>query len=233
MAVRRSMVCLNNFANNMFQLFRPNFTKTISGKENVYSLTDSVLASLCGDSKVFERVPFSKLDYPKRWSVCQSHIVSPNIKYSNDLHVMSNTGKHQNFTSMLFPLFMRFMCSSSSHQQNALIVARNFSTLTPRRDKTVVLQRSITGTSINSWRRKHSMPKVPPTRIMSIYDMERSITDEEAAKLFVYALKPSERKYLFHELARFHGEQAVETSKCTLFYITIYVSAINIFVWVT
>lgn len=56
-----------------------------------------------------------------------------------------------------------------------------------------------------SIRMKHTKPKVPPSRINNIYDIEGAITDEEAAKQFVYALNTNERKHLYAELARFHG----------------------------
>ncbi|BFY99660.1 hypothetical protein BsWGS_02699 [Bradybaena similaris] len=85
---------------------------------------------------------------------------------------------------------------------------RNFSTLVPYEKKTVSFQQTPHTVSVST-RRKHSLPKVPPTRMMSVYDIERVITDEEAAKEFVYALKASERKFLYEELARFHGDTAI------------------------
>ncbi|XP_059151686.1 transmembrane protein 65-like, partial [Physella acuta] len=55
-------------------------------------------------------------------------------------------------------------------------------------------------------RKKHTKPRVPPTRINNVYDIEGPITDAEIAKQFVYSLNSAERKHLYAELARFHGD---------------------------
>ncbi|XP_055886495.1 transmembrane protein 65-like isoform X3 [Biomphalaria glabrata] len=58
---------------------------------------------------------------------------------------------------------------------------------------------------------KHTMPRVPPTRMNGVYEIEGAITDREAAKQFVYALNINERKHLYEELANFHGESVTLT----------------------
>lgn len=60
--------------------------------------------------------------------------------------------------------------------------------------------------SITFTRKKHTKPRVPPTRINNVYDIEGPITDAEIAKQFVYSLNSAERKHLYAELARFHGD---------------------------
>ncbi|KAH9495168.1 Transmembrane protein 65 [Bulinus truncatus] len=59
------------------------------------------------------------------------------------------------------------------------------------------------GFSISNIRQKHTMPRVPRTRMNGVYEIEGAITDEEAARQFVYALNINERKHLYAELAKF------------------------------
>ena len=55
---------------------------------------------------------------------------------------------------------------------------------------------------------KHTKPKVPPTKIARVYDYEGTITDEQAAEEFVFALKASERQHLYAELSKYQGLKA-------------------------
>ncbi|CAG5116146.1 unnamed protein product [Candidula unifasciata] len=117
--------------------------------------------------------------------------------------------KHRCTNSTLFSGLNVRKFSDVSHPANALITSRNVPTLVPCGKKSAFLLHALREVSVICCRMKHSLPKVPPTRMMSVYDIERAITDEEAAKEFVYALKASERKFLYEELARFHGDTSI------------------------
>ncbi|XP_035826405.1 transmembrane protein 65 [Aplysia californica] len=69
----------------------------------------------------------------------------------------------------------------------------------------------LTGAKL-SHRRKHTKPSIPPTRIMRLYSIHGAITDAGSAKEFVYALDKNERRHLYAELARFHGDEALSVS---------------------
>ena len=60
-------------------------------------------------------------------------------------------------------------------------------------------------------REKHTRASVPftYTRITRSYSIHGSISDEETAKDFVYSLDSNERKHLYAELARFHGDEVL------------------------
>ncbi|KAK6990904.1 Transmembrane protein 65, partial [Biomphalaria glabrata] len=89
---------------------------------------------------------------------------------------------------------------------------RNFSTYTRHwGDKGLPLLACFSRPTAAALRCKHTMPRVPPTRMNGVYEIEGAITDREAAKQFVYALNINERKHLYEELANFHGESVTLT----------------------
>ncbi|CAL1547471.1 unnamed protein product [Lymnaea stagnalis] len=120
---------------------------------------------------------------------------------------------NMNFSRNIFTSSFRMWPAVASHS-NSFSKKKSVSDLLPGRLTSFSAGQNAMLTPVTSHliahparsiRMKHTKPKVPPSRMNNVYDIEGAITDEEAAKQFVYALNTNERKHLYAELARFHG----------------------------
>lgn len=241
MAFKRSMCVLKRCISTVIERRGQNLTAENWGKDSVYGLTKTPVssswycnnASSLGGTVESRNVRLNTVHHPVSLTVTLlnsvnsevNQVVRVNSEVNQVVSFSSSSGRFPCVNSRLVSGFHANKFLDLPHSISTLVMFRNFSTLVPYEKKTVSLQQTPHAVSVSCCRRKHSLPKVPPTRMMSVYDIERVITDEEAAKEFVYALKASERKFLYEELARFHGDTDIANSKCTS--IDIFCSAEN------
>jgi hypothetical protein len=207
MAFRSRLLNLKNFAVCVFESLgsSPTATKSNYQTKNGLELT----RTLCnGIGSSVQTIHSSPLEF-NMGSVSLMQLIQQKTHFNKDYYFALNTGKQSCSPIRISRIFYSSHLTSFSQQLNNLSISRNFSTLVPIKSGVVVLQAVLNEVSIKCCQMKHTLPKVPPTRMMSIYDLERAITDEEAAKEFVYALKAGERKFLYEELARFHGDTSI------------------------